>query len=148
MLFGGHTGVGARRVDERDDREAEPLGDLEDSDRLQVALRIGHAELALEALLDVAALLVTDQCDRSAVERAETRDQGSVVRPAAVAVQLDPIGQDPRDVVERVRTVGVPRQLDRAPDRLVARIQREPLQLALQPRRLARDPHSAQERQA
>ena len=96
-------------------REPEALGDLHHADRLRVALGVRHAELALEPLLDVAALLVADERDRAAVELAEAGDDRAVVGAAAVAVQLDPVVEDPSDVVERVRPVGVPGELDRAP---------------------------------
>jgi len=48
---------------------------------------------------------VADEHDRLAVQRPDTGDQRAVVGPAAIAVQLDPVVEQPRDVVERVRAV-------------------------------------------
>ena len=66
-------------------------------------------------------------------------DDRAVVGAAAVAVQLDPVVEDPLDVVERVRPVLVARELDRAPDLVLGRVglAREPLELALEPLLLA-----------
>ncbi len=139
VLLGGDARVRARRVDERDERELEPLGDLHDPHRLVVALGIRHPELAVEPLLDVASLLVADERDRAAVDLAETGDERAVVRAAAVAVELDPVVDEPLDVVERVRPLGMARELDRAPDRLVARVLLQALELLLEPLRLAVD---------
>jgi len=62
-----------------------------------------------------------------------------IVRAAAVAVQLDPIVEEPVDVVERVRTFLVSRQLDGAPDLLVRRRGLDAFELALQLLELARN---------
>ena len=70
-------------------------------------------------LLRVAALLVADQHDGATVELADAGDERRVVGAAAVAVQLDEVVDDPRDVVERVRAVVVARELDGAPRLLV-----------------------------
>src|SRR5262249_5387004 len=133
--------------DERDDGKAEALGDLHDAHRLHVALRIGHAELAVEPLLHVAALLVPDDRDRAPGELAEPCHERAGVGAAAVAVQLDPVLDEALHVVERVRAIRVTGELDRAPDRLVARVGLEPRQLALEPLALAHDADPAQERQ-
>ena len=95
------------------------------------------------ALLDVAALLVADERDRAPVEAAEAGDDRRVVGAAAVAVELDPVVEQPLDVVERVRPVLVPRELDRAPDLLVGRRGLDPLELALEPLELAGDARAA-----
>src|SRR5262249_39547941 len=100
-----------------------------------------------EPLLHVAALLVADQRDRAAVELAEPGDEGAVVRATAVAVQLDPVGQHALDVVQRVRAVGMARELDGMPDRLVARVRLQALELLLEPLGLAFDLGAAEKRQ-
>src|SRR5690606_27057720 len=43
--LGIDAGIGARRVDQGQDREAEPVGQLHQADRLAVALRPRHAEI-------------------------------------------------------------------------------------------------------
>ena len=59
-LLGADAGIGARRVDEREHRQAELLGQLHQAQRLAVALGPRHAEVARRALLGVAALLVAE----------------------------------------------------------------------------------------
>jgi hypothetical protein len=44
-----------------------------------------------------------------------------IVGAATVTVQLDPVVEEPVDVVQRVRTILVPRELDGTPDLLVGR---------------------------
>src|SRR5207302_10010958 len=68
VLLGDDSRVRAGRVDQRYQREAETAGDLHGPDRLVVALRVGHAELAVEPLLDVATLLLADERDGAALE--------------------------------------------------------------------------------
>src|SRR5205085_8092231 len=102
----------------------------------------------LRALLDVAALLVSDQRDCAAVEAAETGDERRVVGAAAVAVQLDEVLEHPLDVVERVGPVRMARELDRAPDVRVGRLGDDPVELPLQALELAGEPRAAEERQA
>ena len=148
MLLGGDARIGARRVDERDQREAVPVGQLHHAHGLSIALRIGHAEVPFRALLDVAAFLVADQRDRATVEAAEAGDERLVVGAAAVAVQLDEILEHPFDVVQRVRPVWMARELDRAPDLLVARLGDDPVELPLKALELAGEARAAQERQA
>ena len=145
MLLGGDARVGAGRVDERDEREAVAVGELHRPHRLPVALGIGHAEVADGALLQVAALLVAHEGDRPPVERADAGDDRVVVQPAAVAVELEPVVEDPLDVVQRVRALLVPGELDGAPDLLVRRVRLEPLELPLQALELGREPRSPQE---
>src|SRR6185503_7937182 len=103
--------------------------------------------LAVEPLLDVAALLMADERDRSAVDLAETGDERPVVRAAAVAVQLHPVVDEALHVVERVRPLGVTRELDRPPDRLVGRVLLKALELFLEALRLTVDARTAKQRQ-
>ncbi len=97
-----------------------------------VPLRIGHPELAARPLLDVAALLLADEHDGAAVELPEAGDHRAVVAEPPVAVQLEPVVEQPLDVIERVRTILVPRELDRAPDLVVGRLLSDPVELPLQ----------------
>jgi hypothetical protein len=60
-----------------------------------------------------------------------------------VAVQLEPVVQQPLDVVERVRPVGMSRELDGEPDLLVARLRDDPVELLLQSLELARQLRAA-----
>src|SRR5262245_16541147 len=82
--------------------------------------------------------------DRPVRKPGKAGDHRRVLSPRAVAVQLDEVVEDPLDVVQRVRTVRVTRELDVLPDLLVARL-RDPLQLLLEARQLARDARAAEE---
>ena len=91
-LLGADAGIGAGRVDEREERQAELLGELHQPQRLAIALGPRHAEVAVDLLLGVAALLVADHHARDAVEAREAADDRGIVRERAVAVQLLEIG--------------------------------------------------------
>ena len=77
-LLGAEAGPRARRVDERDHRHVELLGELHQAQRLAIALRMRHAEVALEILLRVAAALVADDHHRLAVEARPAADDRRV----------------------------------------------------------------------
>ena len=68
-LLGLGPGMRAGHVDERHDRQAQPLGQLHDPHRLAVALRVRHPEVAPDVLVGVGALLLADD-RRPAVRRA------------------------------------------------------------------------------
>ena len=110
-LLGADARVGARRVDEGEHREAELVGQLVHADGLAVPLGVGHPEVPLHVLLRPAALLVAHDDDAAAVEGGQAGDDGGVLAEAAVALELDPVGQEALHVVRRVGTVGVPREL-------------------------------------
>src|ERR1044072_8519910 len=61
-----------------------------------------------------------------------------VIHPAAVAVELEPVLEDPLDVVQRVRPVLVTGEQDATPDLLVGRVLAEALELALESLELGR----------
>ena len=119
-LLGAESGPRARRVDEREHRHLELLGELHEAERLAVALGVRHAEVAVEVLLGVAAALVADDHDRLAVEARPAADDRGVLAEGAVAVQLDEVGERERDVVERERALGAARHLHALQRREVA----------------------------
>src|SRR5690606_4413365 len=84
-LFSVDTRIGTGRVDKGDDRHIEALGHLHQTAGLAVALWLGHAEVAAHLLLHVAALLVADDHDRTAVQPADTADNGSVISEVPIA---------------------------------------------------------------
>ena len=100
--------IGAGRVDEAQDRPAELAGHLHDSERLAVAVRARHAEVARDALARVAPLLVAEHDDGPAVVDGRARDDGGVIRKAPVAAELDEVLAERLDDVERVRALGMP----------------------------------------
>src|SRR5438270_13017963 len=91
VLLGSDARIGARSVDERHEGEAVPLRELHQPDRLAIALRMRGAEVAVQAVLQVASLLVADETDRAAVEAADPGDDRGIVGPCAVAVKLHPV---------------------------------------------------------
>ena len=78
----------------------------------------------------------------------EPGDHRRVVAVRPVAVELEPVLEQALDVVQRVRPIRVPRELDGAPDVLVARIGDEPVELLLQALELTGDTRAAEKRQA
>ena len=139
-LLGADAGIGAGRVDEREERQAELLGELHEAQRLAVALGTRHAEVAVDLFLGVAALLVADHHARLAVEAGEPADDRGVVRVGAVAVQLAEVAEHAGDVVERVGPLRMPRHLGDLPrGELAVDLLRELLALLGEPRDLVGD---------
>ena len=148
MLLGRHAGIGAGRVEKRDEWEPMPLRDLHQPHALSVPLRMGHAEVALLALFEVAALLLADQRDRPALEAPEPRDERGIFRTSAIAVQLDEVLQQALDVVEGVRTLRVTRELDQPPDLFVGGLLLDAIELSLKTLDLAGKTSATKEWQA
>src|SRR5487761_2180557 len=105
------AGVGAGRVDEREQRKPEFLGELHQAQRLAVTLGARHAEIAVDLLLGIAALLLAEDHAGHAVEPREAADDRRVVSVRAIAVQLAELAEHAVDVVERVRTLRMTRDL-------------------------------------
>ena len=74
-----------------------------------VAFGLGHAPVAENFLLGVAALLLADHHDGALFEPAHAGDHGVVVGEETVAVDFVEIGEQALDVIERMRTLGVAR---------------------------------------
>src|SRR3546814_17895924 len=77
----------------------EALGHLHQPQRLAVALRARHAEVAAHLGLGVAALLVADDHHAAGVDAAEAADDGGVVGIGAIAGPLLELVADLADVV-------------------------------------------------
>ncbi len=114
-LFGGDARIGARRIDERDDRQAEFLGQPHFHECLAIALGMGAAEVALLALGEVFPLLMADEHDLDVVEVGQAGDDRLVVAQGAVAVQLEELLEDQVDVVAGLGPLLVARNLDDLP---------------------------------
>src|SRR3954463_12501939 len=119
-LLGIDAGIRARGVDEREDRQREFLGELHQPQGLAIALGLGHAEVAGDLLLRVAAFLMADHHARLAVEAGEAADYGGVVGESSVAVQLFPVREERLHIVERVRALRMARNLRHLPGRQLA----------------------------
>src|SRR5207248_790777 len=70
----------------------------------------------LDALSQGAALLVAEEKCRPAVPTPQPAHERGVVAGQAVAMQLDEVRREALDVVEGVRTIGMPGELDGFPD--------------------------------
>ena len=101
-LLRAESWIGARRVDEGDDRSAELGSQLHEAERLAVSLRVRHAEIALEILLGVPPLLVPDHHHRDAGQPGPAPDDRRIVAVQPVSVKLDEVGKDGAQVIERV----------------------------------------------
>ena len=109
-------GIGAGRVDQGDDGHAELGRVAHQPHALAVAVRLGHAEVALHHLAGGAALLVADQHhDEVAEPRERRRRSPESSLNGAVAVQLEEVVEHEADVVERVRALEVARELHDVP---------------------------------
>src|SRR5579862_1796302 len=107
--------VRALRVDEGQHRAREALRELEEPDRLPVALRPRHAEVARDALACGPPALLPHDDDRAPAEARHAADDRAVVADASIAVQLDELAAEHAPVVEHCGTVGMARELDPLP---------------------------------
>ena len=139
-LFRPNAGISAWRIDERHDRNAELLGQSHQAHGLAVAFRTRHTEVAVLAFLGVAAFLVADDHHALAVEPGQTADDGGIVRIITVAMQLFEIGKQVLDIIQRIGTLRVARNLRNLPRReLGVNILGQRLALLLQSADLIRD---------
>ena len=76
----------------------------------QVARHLDDDDLvrAVHVLLRAAPFLVSDHDHASAMVAGDARDDGCVVREAPIAMELEEILEEVRDVVERVGPVRMP----------------------------------------
>ena len=72
---------------------------------LAISLRMRRAEVSVDALLHVAALLGGDDQHFFAVEAGHAADDGGIVAEAPIAVDFAKVGEDTFDVVEGLRTL-------------------------------------------
>ena len=119
-FLGADAGVGAGRVDQADDRQAELGRQAHLVQRLAIALRMSAAVEALGALLQRVPLLMADQHDAEIAQPGEAGADGAVVADGAVAVQFDELVEDQLEIVAGLRPVAVAGDLDRLPRRQVA----------------------------
>ena len=111
------SGIGAGQIDEADDGSTEFLGNLHAAKRLAIALGMGHAEVALHALLRGAALAVADHQHFVIAEPRHAARHRGIVAKGAIPVNLAEIREDPLDKVHGVRPLGMARRLNSLPRR-------------------------------
>src|SRR5271165_7263393 len=120
-LFGAKARISADHVNQRDERAVPLLSELHKTQRLAIALGIRLTEVAINALLGVAALLRTEHGDFASVEAGHAANHRRVVGKAAVTVNLADIGKNPLDVIEGIGTHGVAGHFGALPRREFAR---------------------------
>ena len=85
--------------------------------RFAIAFRIGHAKVALHALLQRAPFLMADDHNRQVVEASETAYDGPIVRKSAISVEFLKVPAEKIDIVENgwaLRVTGELRALPRS----------------------------------
>ena len=116
-LLRADAGIGACRVDQRDDRDVEAVRHAHQPRRLAVALGPRHAEIVLQPAVGVGALFMADDTDAVAAEAAEPSDDRGVLAVLAIAGEGDEIGDQRCDVIEAMRPLRMPRDLRLLPGR-------------------------------
>src|SRR6185437_1520951 len=138
--LGVDAGIGARGVDERQNRQTEMIRQLHQAPRLAIALGPRHAEIVPHARIGVGALFMRDHHHRLIAEPAEPADNGAVLGEGAVARERREIGDQPVDDVEPVRPVGMTRDLHLLPRRQPGiDLVQLPVELGLEPLYLVGD---------
>ncbi len=118
-FLGALAGVGARRVHERDDRQAETVGEVHQADCLAIAFGTGHAEIVVDARLGVVALFMAHDHDRLVLKPCQTAQNCAVVGKVAIAGQRRVFGEQRLDIVRAMRSVRMARDLAFPPGRQV-----------------------------
>ena len=77
------------------------------------------AEIAFHVFFRVASFLMGDDHAPIGPQLGQPARHGFVIRKQTVAVQLDPIGETPRNVIERERTLCMSRDLHALPGRQI-----------------------------
>src|ERR1700689_2159283 len=80
---------------------------------------MGHAEIAVDALLGVARLLLPDDNHFFTVKASHPANNGRIVAKSAVAANLAPVCKNALDIIERVGPLWMPRQLRTIPRALL-----------------------------
>src|SRR5204863_2085199 len=81
---------------------------------------MGASEVAHHVFLGIAPLLVSDNDATLAAEHRHSAWHCAIIAKAAVAVQFNPVRKATLDVIERERSLSVPRDLDPLPGRQIA----------------------------
>ena len=114
-FFGGDAGIGAGEIDKGEDRPLKFLRNLHGAQRLAVALRIGHAEIAAYFLLGSPAFEIADGHHFLAMEARHAAGHGEIVAEGAVSMDLRKIGKDALDEIHWVGPLRVPRKFSLDP---------------------------------
>ena len=101
-FFRADAGIGAGRVNEGDDGQAEFVGQPHQAQRLAIAFGVGGAEIAQDVFLGVPAFLGADHQHAMFAQPGKTADHGAVFGKKPVAVQFLEIRESLLQVIQRV----------------------------------------------
>ena len=133
-LLGADSRIGTWRVDEGNDGDVEPVGELHQANRLPIALGLGHAKIVPDPTVGAATLFVSDHHHRPAAKTAQPPSNCRVVAVRPITGQRRKALDQPGDVVGEVRPVGMARHLSLLPGRQVrVRLNEQSAGLGLQP---------------
>ncbi len=116
-LLGADARVGARRIYERYDGNAELLGELHLGHCLAITLGIRASEIAGDLLLGGPALVLADDQYSLAADMAQACDDCAVVAEASVSVQFAKILNHQVKIIREQGPLRVARNLDSLPGR-------------------------------
>ena len=114
-LLGVYARKGAESIHQRDDRQAESVGELHEPGGLAIALRPRHAEIMLQPALRVGALLLADEADRLAAKPREAADDRRILAEGAVAGERRELAEQQPHIVGEMRPLRMARDLDFLP---------------------------------
>src|ERR1700676_1066566 len=136
-LFRTDAGKRTGRVDQRNNRYAKFLGQPHQAQRFAITFGMRAAEIAHDVFFRVASLLVRDDHATIRTEASESARHRLIIRVKAIAMQLDPIGETPLDIIEGEWTLRVARDLNTLPcAQVVVNVAPSPLDLFLHRRDL------------
>jgi hypothetical protein len=110
-----HAGVRARRVNERDDGQAEFMRHAHQPERLPITFGMRGAEIAQDVFLGVPAFLRADDHDPVLAQLGKAADHGVILGKHAVAMQFLEIREGLAAIIQRVGPLGMARQLHALP---------------------------------
>ena len=114
-FLGGDAGIGAGRVNERDDGQAEFVRQPHQAERLAIAFGMRGTEVAQNVFLGVAAFLRADDQHPVFAQPGKTADHRAILGKQPVAVQFLKTGKSLLDVIQRVRPARMARELHALP---------------------------------
>src|SRR6185437_13207822 len=139
-LFRPDARIGARRIDESDDRQIESVSKLHQPHGFAIAFGAGHSKDVLDALLGIGALLVAEHDDRSIAKFSDAADDRLVLGEIAITCERREILYEAADEFERMWTFRVARDERLLPWRqLVVGVNEGGLRLLFEPRDLVGD---------
>jgi hypothetical protein len=114
-FLGTDSGKGPWRVDEAHQRQVILLRDSHFTHRFPITFRVSAAEMTSRSLFVRAAFLMPQDKHFEAIEFSETGKHGTVVAEMFVTMKFDKVIEGKVQIVARVRSIFVPRDLNGLP---------------------------------